>query len=85
MTKAQNDRTRPGPVAPLTAERHLLLQLMAQGMSNSQAGRAVGINRRTGTRWRYGRTIPRLCRAAAFLLADHHQARRHLGPIPIRD
>ncbi|WP_240983047.1 IS30 family transposase [Streptomyces sp. S3(2020)] len=28
---------------------------MAQGMSNSAACREVGINRRTGTRWRYGR------------------------------
>ncbi len=27
-------------------------------MSNSAACRAVGINRRTGTRWRYGRDIP---------------------------
>jgi len=57
MTKIQNDRTLPGPGAPLTAERDLYLRLMAQGMSNSQACRAVGINRRTGTRWRYGRTI----------------------------
>ncbi|SNR73231.1 Helix-turn-helix domain-containing protein [Actinoplanes regularis] len=30
---------------------------MAQGMNNSAACREVGINRRTGTRWRYGRTI----------------------------
>ncbi|WP_347280171.1 IS30 family transposase [Frankia sp. CcI49] len=29
---------------------------MAQGVSNSAACREVGINRRTGTRWRYGRT-----------------------------
>jgi transposase, IS30 family len=28
---------------------------MAQEMSNSAACREVGINRRTGTRWRYGR------------------------------
>jgi transposase-like protein len=28
---------------------------MAQGMSNSAACRKVGINRRTGSRWRYGR------------------------------
>jgi hypothetical protein len=27
------------------------------GVSNSEACRVVGINRRTGTRWRYGRTI----------------------------
>ncbi|WP_226931288.1 helix-turn-helix domain-containing protein [Parafrankia sp. CH37] len=29
---------------------------MAQGVSNSAACREVGINRRTETRWRYGRT-----------------------------
>ncbi|MFC7564426.1 hypothetical protein ACFQU9_14545 [Actinomadura namibiensis] len=28
---------------------------MAQGMSNSAACRVVGINRKTGNRWRYGR------------------------------
>jgi transposase len=32
-------------------------RLIAQGVSNRQACRIVGINRRTGTRWRYGRTI----------------------------
>jgi len=46
---------RPGP-EPLTAERDLYRRLMAQGMGNSQACREIGINRRTGTRWRYGRT-----------------------------
>jgi IS30 family transposase len=38
------------------AKRDQYLQLMAQGMNNSEACRKVGINRRTGTRWRYGRT-----------------------------
>jgi IS30 family transposase len=28
-----------------------------QGTSNSEACRVVGVNRRTGTRWRYGRTV----------------------------
>lgn len=46
---------RPSP-EPLTAERDLYRRLMAQGMGNSQACRDIGINRRTGTRWRYGRT-----------------------------
>jgi IS30 family transposase len=31
--------------------------LIAQGVSNAEACRRVGINRRTGTRWRFGRTI----------------------------
>ena len=48
---------RPPGVAPRTSERELYVRLMAQGMSNSQACREVGINRRTGTRWRYGRTV----------------------------
>jgi IS30 family transposase len=30
---------------------------MKQGMSNSEACRMVGIDRRTGTRWRYGRSV----------------------------
>uniref|UniRef100_UPI0035E42401 IS30 family transposase n=1 Tax=Nonomuraea soli TaxID=1032476 RepID=UPI0035E42401 len=36
-------------------KRDQYLRLMAQGMSNSAACRELGINRRTGTRWRYGR------------------------------
>src|SRR3954447_5052090 len=32
-------------------------RLVAQGVSNSEACRLVGINRKTGTRWRYGRTV----------------------------
>jgi transposase, IS30 family len=33
------------------------LQLIAQGVSNSEACRLVGINRKTGSRWRYGRSV----------------------------
>jgi IS30 family transposase len=33
------------------------VRLIAQGVTNAEACRIVGINRRTGTRWRYGRTI----------------------------
>jgi IS30 family transposase len=33
------------------------VRLIAQGVSNSEACRLVGINRKTGTRWRYGRSI----------------------------
>ena len=45
-------RRRP---SPLTGKRELYRRLMEQGMSNSAACRVVGVNRRTGTRWRYGR------------------------------
>ena len=33
------------------------LQLVAQGVNNSEACRLVGINRKTGNRWRYGRPV----------------------------
>jgi len=42
----------------LTDVRQAFERLIAQGVTNSEACRAVGINRRTGTRWRYGRDIP---------------------------
>ncbi|MEX1175532.1 MAG: IS30 family transposase [Mycobacterium sp.] len=41
----------------LVEKREWFAQLIAQGVSNAEACRMVGINRRTGTRWRYGRTI----------------------------
>ena len=50
-------RPRPGPGAPLTAERERYLRLVAQGMSNVQACREVGVHRITGTRWRDGRNM----------------------------
>jgi IS30 family transposase len=33
------------------------LQLIAQGVNNAEACRVVGINRKTGNRWRYGRRM----------------------------
>jgi IS30 family transposase len=47
---------RPGP-APQTAKREQLARLIARGVSNTEACRIVGVNRRTGKRWRHGRTI----------------------------
>jgi IS30 family transposase len=49
-------RGRPGP-APQAAKREQFAALIARGVSNSQACRIVGVNRRTGKRWRHGRTI----------------------------
>jgi IS30 family transposase len=46
------------PWVPLTDVRGAFARLIAQGVSNSEACRPVGINRRTGTRWRHGRDIP---------------------------
>ncbi len=42
---------------PLTAQRERYLRLMSSGMSNAQACREVGVHRRTGMRWRHGRTV----------------------------
>ena len=47
---------RPGP-APQTAKREQFAGLIARGVSNNEACRVVGINPRTGKRWRHGRTI----------------------------
>ena len=38
---------------PLSKKRDLYLKLMAQGMSNVAACRTVGVNCRTGKRWRH--------------------------------
>lgn len=41
----------------LTEEQLRFVELIAGGVSNAEACRIVGINRRTGTRWRFGRTV----------------------------
>ena len=48
---------RPGP-APLSRQRVEFGRLISRGVSNAEACRTVGVNRRTGTRWLYGRTVP---------------------------
>jgi IS30 family transposase len=49
---------RRGPGAlPQVEKREHYSRLIAQGYNNSEACRIVGINRRTGKRWRHGRTI----------------------------
>ena len=52
------DGGRGGRVAlPQAEKREQFARLIAQGFNNSEACRIVGINRRTGKRWRHGRTI----------------------------
>src|SRR5664279_1061717 len=46
----------PGP-APQVEKREEFVRLIARRVPNAEACRIVGINRRTGTRWRFGRTI----------------------------
>jgi DNA-binding NarL/FixJ family response regulator len=55
---AARKRIRRGPGgSPLSAKRERYFRLMKQGFSNSEACRTVGVHRRTGSRWRYGRTV----------------------------
>jgi hypothetical protein len=42
---------------PQTANRERFARLSAQGAPNAEGCRIVGTNRRTGTRWRFGRSI----------------------------
>jgi hypothetical protein len=50
-------RRRRRPSRGLADKQEKFVRLIAQGVINSEACRLVGINRRTGTRWRFGRTI----------------------------
>jgi transposase, IS30 family len=51
------DRRRP-PAGGVQAEKQQrYVQLIAQGVNNSEACRLVGIDRKTGNRWRYGRRV----------------------------
>lgn len=49
-------RGRPG--VAWTEVRQAFARLVGHGVRNSATCRRVGINRRAGTRWRYGRDIP---------------------------
>ncbi len=72
---------RRGPGAlPQVEKREQYARLIAQGYNNSEACRIVGINRRTGKRWRHGRTITtrdgrRLHYAAVVAAAADRRAR----------
>ena len=56
MPPHRRPRKSPGAL-PLTSQRDQYRALMQQGMSNAAACRAVGVNRKTGHRWRYGRAV----------------------------
>ena len=57
MEEQSSRRKVPGP-APMSRQREEYARLIARGVSNAEACRLVGVNRRTGTRWRFGRTVP---------------------------
>lgn len=50
------ERRSPGPV-PQAGKRAAWAALIAAGASNSEACRRVGVHRKTGVRWRHGRTV----------------------------
>jgi len=42
---------------PLTSQHDQYRALMREGMGNAAASRIVGVNRKAGHRWRYGRSV----------------------------
>ena len=49
---------RRTPLGGVQAEKQQqYVRLIAQGVNNAEACRIVGINRKTGNRWRYGRSV----------------------------
>jgi len=54
---------------PLSEKRDLYIELVSKGLSNSAACRVVGVNRRTGTRWRRGQTVSGLALSRHRLLS----------------
>jgi IS30 family transposase len=49
---------RRTPAGGVQAEKQLrYVRLIAQGVNNSESCRLVGIDRKTGNRWRYGRSV----------------------------
>lgn len=58
------DRGKSRGRRPLTGERVEYLRLMEQGLGNKKACRIVGINEKTGRRWRNGRNACGRNRAA---------------------
>lgn len=61
--KIREIRTAQGP-KKLLHERETYFQLMQQGFSNNQACLIVGVNSKTGRRWRNGRNADRKQKAA---------------------
>jgi len=56
VSSSRHPQGLPGSL-PLVDKRDRYLRLMAQGITNAEACRLVGVGRGTGVRWRYGRTV----------------------------
>jgi IS30 family transposase len=70
----REDRSPQGP-RKLGNERQAYLDLVAQGVGSAEACRIVGVNRRTGQRWRNGRAS----QAKAGLEADRRPPARPMS------
>ena len=57
MTDNLRTRKKGAGALPMTETRAEYARLMKQGISNAEACRMLKINRRTGMRWRHGRTV----------------------------
>lgn len=57
MVDSSRSRKKGAGALPMVETRNKYAQLMRQGISNAEACRTLNINRRTGMRWRHGRTV----------------------------
>lgn len=57
MTDSSRTRKKGAGALPMAETRVEYARLMRQGISNAEACRMLKINRRTGMRWRHGRTV----------------------------
>ena len=68
------DRRRTPKGGVQAEKQQQYVRLIAQGVNNSEACRVVGINRKTGNRWRYGRSV-----------RNSAGARVHYAPVKITE
>lgn len=68
------DRRRTPKGGVQAEKQQQYVRLIAQGVNNSEACRIVGINRKTGNRWRYGRSV-----------RNSAGARVHYAPVKITE
>ena len=57
MADSSRSREKGAGALPMVETRSKYARLMSQGISNAEACRILNVNRRTGMRWRHGRTV----------------------------
>src|SRR3954467_10498481 len=85
MRERRRRRRTPAGGVPAGKQKRFL-RLIAQGINNSEACRIVGIHRKTGVRWRYGRTVvnsagERLHYPAVRILRSRPRSPRYLAEL----